>query len=93
MRSDDVGLGYLAVPEVAGPRPGVVMIPDVRGLYGHFRDLAERLAGEGFAVLAIDHIWVSRGLDVECARNGWSWLSDHRPIVADLSFEFPEPDR
>ena len=53
MRGTDVELGYLARPE-AGSHPGVVMIPDVRGLYGHYRELAARLASEGFVVLAVD---------------------------------------
>ena len=46
-------IGFLAAPE-GGPHPGVVMIPDVWGLADHYRDLAGRLAAEGFAVLAID---------------------------------------
>ncbi|UCE87310.1 MAG: dienelactone hydrolase family protein [Deltaproteobacteria bacterium] len=53
MQTTDLELGYLAHPET-GTHPGVVMIPDVRGLYDHFRDLARRLASEGFAVLAVD---------------------------------------
>jgi carboxymethylenebutenolidase len=53
MRSEADDLGFLADP---GDRtvPGVIMIPDVWGLSDHYRDLATRLAGEGFAVLAID---------------------------------------
>ena len=50
----DVEHGFLAHPGEGGPWPGVVMIPDVRGLYDHFRELAARLAREGFAVLAVD---------------------------------------
>ena len=46
-------IGFLASPE-GGPHPGVVMIPDVWGLADHYRDLARRLAAEGFAALAID---------------------------------------
>jgi len=46
-------LGYLAHPD-EGTHPGVVMIPDVWGLADHTRDLARRLAEEGFAVLAVD---------------------------------------
>jgi carboxymethylenebutenolidase len=49
----DVELGFLAHPE-GGSAPGVVMVHDVWGLADHTRDLATRLAGEGFAVLAID---------------------------------------
>ena len=49
----DVAFGHLASAR-GGASPGVVMIHDVWGLADHTRDLARRLAGEGFAVLAID---------------------------------------
>jgi carboxymethylenebutenolidase len=45
--------GFVAEPEGA-PRPGVVVIPDVWGLSDHTRDIAGRLAREGFAALALD---------------------------------------
>jgi len=45
--------GFLAEPG-AGPHPGVVVIPDVWGLSDHTRDIAQRLAREGFAALALD---------------------------------------
>jgi len=35
-------------------------------------------------LLAIDHVWLSRQFQVECASIGWTWASDHRPIVADV---------
>lgn len=54
METKPIEHGFLALPDGPGPSPGVVLIPDVRGLYDHFRELAERLAGEGFAVLAVD---------------------------------------
>ena len=54
-RDGDVLNGYCALPERGrGPFPGVVLIPDVRGLSEHYRDVARRLAGEGFVALAID---------------------------------------
>jgi carboxymethylenebutenolidase len=53
MRSEEHRFGLLVRPE-GGPHPGVVMIPDVWGLSAQYRQLATRLAGEGFAVLAID---------------------------------------
>ena len=53
MHSHDVELGYLAHLG-AGSHPGVVMIHDVWGLTDHTRDLARRLAAEGFGVLALD---------------------------------------
>ena len=43
--------GYLAHP-ASGAHPGVVILHDVWGLSEHYRDLARRLAAEGFSVLA-----------------------------------------
>ncbi len=37
-----------------GPHPGVIVIPDVRGLYDHFHDVGRRIAREGFATLVLD---------------------------------------
>jgi carboxymethylenebutenolidase len=53
VREEALELGHLAAPD-AGAHPGVVMIHDVWGLADHTRELARRLAGEGFAVLAVD---------------------------------------
>lgn len=53
MSEREDAIGFLARP-ARTPAPGVVMIPDVWGLSDHTRGLARRLAGEGFATLAID---------------------------------------
>lgn len=34
--------------------PGLVIVPDVRGLTDHYRDIARRFANEGFFALAVD---------------------------------------
>jgi len=36
-------------------------------------------------VMAIDHVWVSRQTKVLCAYLGWTWASDHRPVLARVS--------
>ena len=54
LSGSDTIRGALYVPEQTGPRPGVVVIPDVRGLYDHFHDVARRLARDGFVALALD---------------------------------------
>lgn len=47
--------GYLAMPAGATePLPGVVMIHEWWGLNDNIRAMADRLAGEGFVVLAVD---------------------------------------
>jgi len=45
--------GYLSVPE-SGAGPGVVVIQEWWGLVPHIRDVADRLAAEGFVALAPD---------------------------------------
>ena len=37
-----------------------------------------------FPVMAIDQMWVSRHWKLRTTRLGWSWLSDHRPIISDV---------
>jgi carboxymethylenebutenolidase len=48
--------GALYLPEGAagGPRPGVVVVHDVWGLYDQYHAVAQRLARAGFAALAVD---------------------------------------
>jgi len=46
--------GYAASPTGKGPFPGLVLIPDVRGLSDHYRDIARRFASAGFFTFAID---------------------------------------
>ncbi|GAB3654751.1 dienelactone hydrolase family protein [Zhihengliuella somnathii] len=45
--------GYLAVPEDGGG-PGVIVIQEWWGLTDHIRDVADRLAAQGFVALAPD---------------------------------------
>jgi carboxymethylenebutenolidase len=45
---------YLALPEGAGPFPGVVVIHEAFGLNDNIRDIARRFAAEGYAALAVD---------------------------------------
>ena len=55
-------LGYLSRPqqgkdgEEGAPFPGLLLIHENRGLNEHIRDVARRLAAEGFFVLAVDQL-------------------------------------
>jgi carboxymethylenebutenolidase len=53
MQTQEVELGFLATPD-ADRAPGVVMLHDVWGVTDHTRDLARRLCGAGYRVLALD---------------------------------------
>lgn len=46
--------GYLARPKGDGRHPGILVIHENRGLNEHTRDVARRLAAEGFVALAAD---------------------------------------
>jgi carboxymethylenebutenolidase len=82
VRTSDLELGYLA-HSAREAQPGVVMIHDVWGLSDHTRDLARRLASEGFSVLAAD--LYRREAEVSISDPG-AWirgLSDPQ-VIADL---------
>lgn len=40
-----------------GKHPGVILWPDIGGLRDAFKEMARRLAGHGFAVLAVNHYY------------------------------------
>ena len=48
------GGGFLALPDTAGPHPGVVVIHEASGLNENIRDVAGRFADAGYAALAVD---------------------------------------
>ncbi len=48
--------GYLAYPAEGGPFPAVIVVHENRGLNAHIKDVARRMALEGFLVLAPDYL-------------------------------------
>lgn len=48
--------GYLARPKEGGPFPAVIVIHENRGLNAHIKDIARRMALEGFVALAPDFL-------------------------------------
>ncbi len=73
IRTETVELGFLAIPESESAVPGVVMVHDVWGLSDHTRDLAKRLANDGFAVLAVDLYRRERAVEIE---NPGVWMRE-----------------
>jgi carboxymethylenebutenolidase len=51
---------FLATPEET-PRAGVVILPDVRGLYRFYEELALRFAERGYAAIAFDYFGRTAG--------------------------------
>jgi carboxymethylenebutenolidase len=50
------GAGYFVKPSAEGKYPGVIVIHENRGLNPHIKDVARRMALEGFAALAPDYL-------------------------------------
>lgn len=84
MYAQDIELGYLAHPEASDAVPGVVLVHDVWGMAEHPRDLARRLAAEGFGVLAIDLYRRLERVEIEDPA-AWIRELDDRQVLGDLS--------
>lgn len=54
MRTESTDHSYLALPDGAGPHPGVVVVHEAFGLNDNIRDVCRRFADEGYAALAVD---------------------------------------
>src|SRR5262245_59663766 len=85
-RGGDTLRAYAAWSADAPTTPGLVLIPDVRGLGEHYRDVARRFAAEGFFVLAVD-LYSREGApalpDMEAVFRWMRELPDDR-VLADL---------
>ncbi len=78
--------GYGAWPEHGTELPGLVVIPDVRGLTDHYRDIARRFARAGFFALAVDLYSREGAPDLPDMPAVFAWiraLPDPR-VLADL---------
>ena len=54
MRTESLDASYLALPDGAGPYPGVVVIHEASGLNDNIRGICQRFAAEGYAALGVD---------------------------------------
>lgn len=54
--SDGYFDGYLAVPK-SGEGPGILLIQEIFGVNSHIKKIADKLADEGFVVMAPDLFW------------------------------------
>jgi hypothetical protein len=52
--ADPATVGYLAVPEGAGPFPALVIVHEWNGLVDRVRQVADDFAAEGYVTLAVD---------------------------------------
>ena len=70
-----------------GPHPGLILIPDVRGIYDHFIDVAERFAAAGYVTATLD-LYSREGppeiVDLESALRWLAQLPDRR-VLDDIA--------
>jgi carboxymethylenebutenolidase len=68
------------------PTAGVVVLPDVRGLYCFYEELALRFAERGYAAIAFDYFGRTAGVD----KRPGDW--DYMPHVQQTTFEGVQAD-
>ena len=73
---------YFVAP-ATGQHPAVLVWPDIRGLRPAFRQMADRLAGEGYAVLTVNPFYRWQASPVVDAANDWS-----NPAVREKLFGY-----
>jgi carboxymethylenebutenolidase len=54
MRPEALDGSFLAVPDGAGPFPGLVVIHEASGLNANIKDVCRRLSGEGYVAMGVD---------------------------------------
>lgn len=93
-------LGFLARPKEAGRYPAMIVIHEIWGLVDHIKDVADRLAREGYVALAVDLFDRKVISRVEEGRELRQKLSEEK-ILGDLdgafsylkTLEYVRPDR
>ncbi len=74
--------GWFVHP-VRGKHPAVVIWPDIRGLRPAFRQMADRLAGEGYAVLVINPFYRDAAGEVVKPADDWT-----QPAIRERLFGY-----
>lgn len=72
IKTDDGTCDAYFVAPAEGKHPAVLVWPDIRGLRPAFRQMADRLAGEGYAVLTVNPFYRWQKSPVVDAANDWS---------------------
>jgi carboxymethylenebutenolidase len=79
--------GYLSRPEdAAGPRPGLIVIHEWWGLNDNIRSATRRLAGEGYAALAVD-LYGGRTAEDPSAARELMVATNENPAAAEANLE------
>ena len=84
--ADDGGKleAYCAVPEGAGPWPGVVLFQEIFGINDNMRGLAEKVAGAGYVAVVPDMFW---RLEPRFERKDETGLADGMALVQRFDWD------
>jgi len=79
--------GVVARPEGVGPFPGLIVIPDVRGVSDHYRDVAGRFAAAGFVSYVVDLYSREGAPELTDMAAVFAWIAalPDRRVLADLA--------
>jgi carboxymethylenebutenolidase len=78
------------VHPASGSHPAVILWPDIAGLRAAYKEMARRLAGAGFAVLAVNHYYRSSPAPILNSIAEWRTPDGQaklKPMIAALSAE------
>jgi carboxymethylenebutenolidase len=85
---DDRFEAYCAVPE-SGRGPGILLFQEIFGINDNIRGLCDKLAGEGYVVLAPDMFW---RIEPRFERKDESGFADAIAMVQQLDFALATDD-
>ena len=68
---------YVSYPEGAGPFPGVIVFQEAFGVNGHIRDVADRVAKEGYVAIAPELFHRTAAPGTEFSYNGFPAVMPH----------------
>ena len=90
---------YVAVPKEPARRPAVIVIHENRGLNAHIKDIARRVALEGFSAIAVDLLSLAGGpgtpVNEDSARDLFEKVDPARTaaaLVAAVAYAKARPD-
>ena len=72
---------YLSLPSGPGPHPGIIVIHEWWGLNGHIEHWADRLAGAGWAALAVDLYGGTVATDRDSAMAAMKAVDDKKALA------------
>ena len=86
---DGTADGFFVHP-ARGKHPGVILWPDIAGLRDAYKEMARRLAGEGYAVLVLNHYYRSSPAPILASMAEWRTPEGQaklKPMIAAITPE------